>query len=127
MLYFIYILMSQQKKNADILLIDCVGILTEIYSYANIAYVGGGMGTKGLHNTLEPAVFRTPILIGENYMRFQEAQDLVALGGIISVDSSSTFEILKRCFAVTPIPSQTRIAGSFGLKLIFLLEMSSPK
>ena len=85
--------LSQQKKgNADILLIDCVGILTEIYSYANIAYVGGGMGTKGLHNTLEPAVFRTPILIGKNHTRFQEAQDLVALGGIISVDSSNTFE-----------------------------------
>ena len=50
------------------------------------------MGTKGLHNTLEPAVFRTPILIGKNYIHFQEAQDLIALGGIISVDSSNTFE-----------------------------------
>ena len=85
--------LSQQKKdNADILLIDCIGILTKIYSYANIAYVGGGMGTKGLHNTLEPAVFGTPILVGKNFTRFQEAQDLVTLGGIVSVNSSVSFE-----------------------------------
>ena len=85
--------LSQQKKeDADILLIDCIGILTKIYSYANIAYVGGAMGTKGLHNTLEPAVFGIPILIGKNYTRYQEAQDLVALGGIVSVDSSVLFE-----------------------------------
>ena len=85
--------LSQQKKeDADILLIDCVGILTKIYSYADIAYVGGGMGTKGLHNTLEPAVFGIPILIGKNYTRYQETSDLVALGGIVSVDSSLLFE-----------------------------------
>ena len=85
--------LSQQKKeDADILLIDCIGILTKIYSYADIAYVGGAMGTKGLHNTLEPAVFGIPILIGKNYTRYQEAQDLVALGGIVSVDSSVLFE-----------------------------------
>ena len=85
--------LSQQKKeDADILLIDCIGILTKIYSYADIAYVGGAMGTKGLHNTLEPAVFGIPILIGKNYTRYQEVQDLVALGGIVSVDSSVLFE-----------------------------------
>ena len=85
--------LSQQKKeDADILLIDCIGILTKIYSYADIAYVGGAMGTKGLHNTLEPAVFGIPILIGKNYTRYQEVQDLVALGGIVSVDSSLLFE-----------------------------------
>lgn len=85
--------LSQQKKeDADILLIDCVGILTKIYSYADIAYVGGAMGTKGLHNTLEPAVFGIPILIGKNYTRYQETSDLVALGGIVSVDSSVLFE-----------------------------------
>ena len=85
--------LSQQKKeDADILLIDCIGILTKIYSYADIAYVGGAMGTKGLHNTLEPAVFGIPILIGKNYTRYQETSDLVALGGIVSVDSSLLFE-----------------------------------
>jgi len=85
--------LSQQKKeDADILLIDCVGILTKIYSYADIAYVGGAMGTKGLHNTLEPAVFGISILIGKNYTRYQEAEDLVASGGIVSVDSSVLFE-----------------------------------
>jgi len=85
-------LSQQNKNNADILLIDCIGMLTKIYSYANIAYVGGGMGTRGLHNTLEPAVFGIPVLIGKNYNRFQEAKDLVASGGIASVGSSIAFE-----------------------------------
>ncbi len=86
---------SELSKKTDaestILLIDCVGILTKVYSYANVAYVGGGMGNKGLHNTLEPAVFGIPVMIGKNYKNYQEAMDLVALGGIISVDSSFNF------------------------------------
>ena len=80
------------NSEADILLIDCVGILTKIYSYATIAYVGGGMGDKGLHNTLEPAVFGIPVLIGKNYLRYQEATDLVSLGGIKSIDTADAFK-----------------------------------
>lgn len=85
-------LMKTTNSKADILLIDCVGILTKIYSYATIAYVGGGMGDKGLHNTLEPAVFGIPVLVGKNYLRYQEATDLVFLGGIKSIDTSDAFE-----------------------------------
>ncbi|MFQ3349370.1 MAG: 3-deoxy-D-manno-octulosonic-acid transferase, partial [Candidatus Arcticimaribacter sp.] len=80
------------NSEADILLIDCVGILTKIYSYATIAYVGGGMGDKGLHNTLEPAVFGIPVLIGKNYLRYQDATDLVSLGGIKSIDTADAFK-----------------------------------
>jgi len=80
------------NSEAHILLIDCVGILTKIYSYATIAYVGGGMGDKGLHNTLEPAVFGIPVLIGKNYLRYQEATDLVSLGGIKSIDTADAFK-----------------------------------
>ena len=77
------------KKN--ILIIDSIGILKYIYRYADIAYVGGGMGNKGLHNILEPAVFSCPILIGKNFKNFSEAEDLISLGGVYSVNNSKDF------------------------------------
>ncbi|WP_350292740.1 glycosyltransferase N-terminal domain-containing protein [uncultured Croceitalea sp.] len=77
-------------EDYNVLLIDTIGLLTKIYSYANIAYVGGGFKT-GLHNTLEPAVFGTPILIGPNYTSFKEAEQLVERGGIISIKTKEEF------------------------------------
>lgn len=86
-----------EQTNANILLIDCIGVLTKIYNYADLAYVGGGMGTDGLHNTLEPAVFGIPIIIGKNYKRYQEALDLVNSGGVVSVKSNLEFnKIFKK-------------------------------
>lgn len=79
------------NTNKNILIIDSIGLLTKIYSYADVVYVGGGMGTRGLHNTLEPAVFGIPILIGKNYRRHQEALDLVALGGMKSLKNKKEF------------------------------------
>ena len=79
-------------EDYDVLLIDTIGLLTKIYSYAHIAYVGGGFGTKGLHNTLEPAVFGIPVLIGPNYTGFKEAEDLVAQKGIVVVNSKEALE-----------------------------------
>lgn len=73
-------------SNFDVLLIDNVGLLTKIYSYADVAYVGGGFKT-GLHNTLEPAVFGIPVLIGPNFDGFVEAEFLVKNGGILSVQN----------------------------------------
>jgi 3-deoxy-D-manno-octulosonic-acid transferase len=64
-------------SNYQVFIIDTVGILTKIYSYANIAYVGGGFTKTGVHNVLEPATFGVPILIGPNYHKFNEAIDLV--------------------------------------------------
>ena len=67
------------------MIVDTIGILTKIYSYADIAYVGGGFGTAGLHNVLEPATFGIPIVIGPNFSNFAEAIALVKLEGCISV------------------------------------------
>ncbi|NER18863.1 3-deoxy-D-manno-octulosonic acid transferase [Spongiivirga citrea] len=78
-------------KTLDVLIIDTIGLLTKIYSYANIAYVGGGMRTSGLHNTLEPATFGIPIIIGKNYGKFQEVLDLVKLNGITVISDQSSF------------------------------------
>jgi len=79
--------LSQQQ----VLIIDHIGLLTRIYRYADFAYVGGGFAT-GLHNTLEPAVFGIPILIGPNYKGFQEAEDLVRLNGILPIADKKSFQ-----------------------------------
>jgi len=78
-------------KNHDILIIDTIGLLSKIYSYADIAYVGGAMGTTGLHNTLEPAVFGAPIIIGPNHKKFPEAQAFIDNGGMFSITNQKQF------------------------------------
>ena len=71
----------------DIFIIDTIGILTKIYSYADIAYVGGGFGNPGVHNILEPATFGIPIVVGPNYSHFAEAIALVHQEGCISINT----------------------------------------
>ncbi len=73
----------------DIFIIDTIGILTKIYSYADIAYVGGGFGNPGVHNILEPATFGVPIVIGPNYSHFAEASALVNQQGCISISNQN--------------------------------------
>ncbi len=82
---------KQDIQDAQVFIIDSIGILTKIYSYANIAYVGGGFET-GLHNVLEPATFGVPILIGPKHDKFKEAVDLVNLGGCIVIKSQKEFD-----------------------------------
>lgn len=73
----------------DVLIVDSIGILTKIYSYADIAYVGGGFGNPGVHNILEPATFGIPIVIGPNFSHFAEATALVNLEGCLSISNQS--------------------------------------
>ena len=74
-----------------ILIIDSIGSLKHLYKFADIAYVGGGMGNQGLHNILEAAVFEIPIIIGKNFKGFSEAEELVKLGGVKSISSEVEF------------------------------------
>jgi 3-deoxy-D-manno-octulosonic-acid transferase len=74
------------------LVIDTIGLLTKAYSYADFAYVGGAMGTKGLHNILEAATYGVPVIIGKNYSKFPEASKLEDLGGLFSVKNPAEFE-----------------------------------
>lgn len=76
---------GKKLSNYDVFIIDTIGILTKIYSYADIAYVGGGFGNPGVHNILEPATFGVPIVIGSNYSHFAEATALVHQEGCISI------------------------------------------
>lgn len=88
---------TDDLKHVDVFIIDTIGILTQIYAYADIAYVGGAFKT-GLHNILEPATYGTPVVIGPKYSKFQEAKDLVTLGSCIVVNNteelSATFNRL---------------------------------
>jgi 3-deoxy-D-manno-octulosonic-acid transferase len=77
-------------QDFDVFIIDTIGILTKIYSYADIAYVGGGFGDPGVHNILEPATFGVPIVIGPNFSHFAEATALVNIGGCISISNKET-------------------------------------
>lgn len=90
------ILMSElNKDNASknsVIFIDSIGLLTSVYSYADIGYVGGGMGNTGLHNTLEPAVFKIPVIVGKNFEKFHEVSELINLKGFISIKNYDTFK-----------------------------------
>jgi len=86
---------NKNLSQYNVFIIDTIGLLTKIYSYGTIAYVGGGFGNPGIHNILEPATFGMPIVIGPNYYNFAEAVSLVELKGCIVI---SDFQELKAAF-----------------------------
>lgn len=99
----------------DVFIINTVGILTKIYSYADAAYVGGGFGTAGLHNILEPAAFGVPIVIGPNHQKFPEAVALVQKGGCLVVNNPTEMEATLNQLAYDEHyrTEKGRIAGDF--------------
>lgn len=85
-----YIPGATDLAQTQVYIIDAYSLLTKAYSYATIAYVGGGFGA-GIHNILEAATFGVPILIGPNYKKFQEAKDLIQLGSCIVINNEADF------------------------------------
>lgn len=85
---------GENLEDARVLILDTIGVLTKVYSYADIAYVGGGMGSTGLHNTLEPAVFGIPVITGPHYKGFREAELMVGFGGITVVNGKISFNTI---------------------------------
>lgn len=75
---------------AECLIIDCYGLLSSIYRYATVAYVGGGFGV-GIHNVPEAAVYGCPVMIGPNNEKFREARDLIACGGVKEIHDTDDF------------------------------------
>ena len=82
---------------ADVLIIDNIGMLSSLYRYGSMAYVGGGFG-KGIHNTLEAAVFGVPVFFGPNYEKFNEAKELIACGGGYSLSNASALLVTVKTF-----------------------------
>ena len=81
---------EEEAAKADCLIVDCFGLLSSIYRYGEVAYVGGGFGV-GIHNVLEAAVYGVPVLFGPNNHRFQEARQLLDAGGGIEVTDEASF------------------------------------
>lgn len=82
---------EKTDMNTQVLVVDTIGLLSSIYKYADVAYIGGGFGV-GIHNTLEAAIFGMPILFGPNYLRFQEAVTMVGLGVAFPVSKYAELE-----------------------------------
>ncbi len=92
---------GKELSSYQVLIIDTIGLLTKIYSYADIAYVGGGFGA-GIHNILEPATFGTPIVIGPNYHKFNEAKEMVNLKACAVITNNSEFNNELNTLFVNP-------------------------
>jgi 3-deoxy-D-manno-octulosonic-acid transferase len=78
---------NEQQASGNTLIIDNIGMLSRLYKYAYITYIGGGFG-KGIHNTLEAAVYGKPVLFGPVYHKFNEAMGLISVGGAISINNT---------------------------------------
>ncbi|MBA3986336.1 MAG: 3-deoxy-D-manno-octulosonic acid transferase [Flavobacteriales bacterium] len=109
---------EKEGKNLNeyqVFIIDTIGFLTRVYSYADIAYVGGAMGATGLHNILEPATFGVPIVIGKNFENFPEAERLLQRAGLFSVSNFTELKnILDKLISNTSFREKTgMICGHF--------------
>jgi len=110
---------SEKRNNSlakyQVLILDTIGLLTKVYSYADVAFVGGAVGTTGLHNILEPAAFSIPIVTGNNFNKFPEAKQLQSLHGLFAVTSSEELNsVLNRLIDEPNFrKSSGKIAGNF--------------
>ena len=93
-----YSTLGDQGQNSQVLIIDNIGLLSSIYQYGSIAYIGGGFGA-GIHNTLEAAAFGLPVIFGPRYDKFQEAKDLIDLRAAISIKDQHELSEAFRTFS----------------------------
>ena len=105
---------NSQLQDARVLIIDCFGLLSSIYRYGDVAYVGGGFGV-GIHNLPEAAVWNVPVFFGPNNQNFQEAQALKACGGGIEISSYDDFAKKMDHFIANPeeMSRLGEVAGSY--------------
>ncbi len=86
-------LQGEVPSSARVLIIDTIGLLSSIYRYGSVAYIGGGFG-KGIHNTLEAATYNMPVIFGPNHKKFKEAVDLLSLGGGFTIANQNDFNMV---------------------------------
>lgn len=101
---------TETAAEADVLIVDCFGLLSSIYNYGDVAYVGGGFGV-GIHNTLEAAVWDMPVIFGPNNKKFQEAQGLLKSGGGFEISCYEDFENI-----MTSLITDSEFLASAGSK-----------
>ena len=108
---------NEDLKESKVLIINTIGLLSKIYSHADIAYIGGAIGTTGLHNILEPAVFGTPIIIGNNHTKFPEAKLMIDNGGVFCVNDELEFKsFLSQFINKTELRKKTGLLNSSFIK-----------
>lgn len=86
-----YSQLNGSEGKARVLIVDNIGLLSSMYRYADVAYIGGGFG-RGIHNTLEAITFGKPVVFGPNYEKFKEARDIIALGGGLGYSEYAVLE-----------------------------------
>ena len=109
-------LLSQGPNTENrVLIVNQIGILSSLYQYGNLAFIGGGFG-KGIHNTLEAAVYGIPVLFGPNHSKFKEAIELVQIGGAFSITSAT--ELIEKATSLLSDQENTagQKAGEYVLK-----------
>lgn len=106
---------GSQPENYDVLVVDCIGLLSSIYRYGKIAYIGGGFGV-GIHNTLEAAVYGIPVIFGPKYQKFNEAVSLIREGGAFSIRNGAELEEVLNTLIYTPAIAET--AGQRALAYV---------
>jgi len=84
---------QNREGNEKVLIIDNVGMLSRLYKYATVTYIGGGFTKDGIHNILEAAVYGKPVIFGPNYKKYREAKELIATGGAFSVANADQLKI----------------------------------
>ena len=89
--------MNLKNNHPKTLIMDNIGFLGNLYSYAKIAVIGGGF-SKGIHNILEPACHGVPSIFGPNYTKFKEAAELIKTGGAFSINNKKDFEYIMSTF-----------------------------
>ena len=105
---------EENIADAGCLIIDCFGILSSCYRYAQVAYIGGGFGV-GIHNINEAAVYGIPVIFGTNYHKFKEAHDLIDREGAFSVNSEAEFAALMERFCCEEqfLKQHGKVAGDY--------------
>lgn len=105
---------EQNVADQDCLIVDSFGLLSSLYRYGQIAYIGGGFGA-GIHNTLEAAVYGMPVLFGPRFQKFKEAKDLIAVGGAFTFDNAPAFASRMDTLLSTPeaLQQSSQAAGHF--------------
>ena len=106
---------EKNVRKADCLIIDCFGLLSSIYRYGEIAYIGGGFGV-GIHNTLEAAVYGIPVIFGPKYQKFNEAVSLIREGGAFSISNGA--ELSEILDSLIQHPAIAVTAGQKALEYV---------
>ena len=118
--YSEWILIKDKPKNIQVLIIDNMGMLAQLYEYATVCYIGGGFNKSGIHNILEAAVYGKAIIFGPHYQKFGEAVELIKRGGAFSIQN----EIELKTILDALFNDSTKLEKSENVAKDFVIEKS---